>query len=260
MLPWRPKFEGKLTATITATVDVGVTEHLGGTNGGSQSLIDFYNEVGIRAFRTGIAWSEVEVTKGQYAITTALDAFILQARSVGKEPLFILCCANQLYDGGGFPVSAAAQDAFAQYATFIARHYKGAVMRYEVWNEWDIGLGVPGHPLGDPIVYTSLLQKVYRALKAVDPNITVIAGATSGRDLVFADTVFKNGGLTAMDVWSAHPYVYPDPPENAMLDGGSIANGSYYSRDFFAEWCTHQRYRGVRQHQRSGERHDARDC
>ena len=89
-------------------------------------------------------------------------------------------------------------------------------MRYEVWNEWDIGLGVPGHPPGDPIVYANLLQKVYRALKAVDPNITVIAGATSGRDLVFAETVFKNGGLTAMDVWSAHPYVYPDPPENAM--------------------------------------------
>jgi hypothetical protein len=156
------------------------------------------------------------VTKGQYAITTALDAFLLQARSLGKEPLFILCCANSLYDGGGFPVTAAAQDAFAQYAAFIARHYKGAVMRYEVWNEWDIGLGVPGHPPGDPIVYTSLLQKVYRALKAVDPNITVIAGVTSGRDLVFADTVFKNGGLAAMDMWSAHPYVYPDPPENAM--------------------------------------------
>jgi hypothetical protein len=199
-----------------STFDIGVIEHLGASNGGTPSLINFYDVNGITSFRTGISWREVELQKGQHAISGALDAFLLGAKASGKEPLFVLCCGNEFYDGGGLPTSAAAQDAFAQYAAFVARHYKGAITRYEVWNEWDIGGGISSHPRGDPIVYTNLLKKVYRALKAVDPNIKVIAGATSGRDLDFADTVFKNGGLTAMDIWSAHPYVYPDPPENAM--------------------------------------------
>ena len=54
---------------------------------------------------------------------------------------------------------------------------------YEIWNEWDIGIGLPKQydKGGSAEDYAKLLKAVYPRIKAVDPGVTVIAGAsTSG--------------------------------------------------------------------------------
>jgi len=201
---------------------IGVVENvppMGSGKGNSEKLLDLHKYLGLKSVRVSIYWQQVEQQKGKLTLDRSFAAFenyLLQAKSNGIEPLFVLAYGNTFYDGGSFPVSDEAQDAFVRYVTFIANRFKGAVKYYEVWNEWNIGVGVPGRPQGDASVYTRLLKKAYPALKAVDPGIVVLAGATSGVDLGFATRVFQAGGLSAMDGFSVHPYVYPYGPERAL--------------------------------------------
>jgi polysaccharide biosynthesis protein PslG len=174
--------------------------------------------------RQVVLWEWVEPTKGNLAVGASLaglDDFLQKCKAAGVEPLIILAYGNALYDPNGFPLSAEAQNGFARYAAFLAKRYKGIVKRYEVWNEWNIGMGTHPPKLGDPAVYTALLKKVYPALKAVDPEIVVLGGAISAWADGFANQLFQMGALDYMDGFSVHPYVYPDVPETAMnwLDG-----------------------------------------
>jgi hypothetical protein len=201
---------------------VGVVENVpaqGPGKGNAERLADTHKQLAVNSVRLVILWQAVERQKGQLAIDralSALDNYLLIARGKGIEPLLVLAYGNPFYDAGGFPRSAEAQDAFVRYAAFLANRYKGAVKHYELWNEYDIGLGVPGRARGDPDSYTSLLKKVYPALKAIDPEIVMMAGATSGVDFGFVAGMLAAGAITAMDAISVHPYVYPYPPERAL--------------------------------------------
>jgi len=201
---------------------IGVNENVGPTGAGkgnSEQLHEMYRSLGLNSVRTGILWDQLERQKGQLVIDRSLagmDNFLLQARSKGIEPLVGLGYGNKLYDAGAFPKSPEAQDGFIRYATFMANRYKGSVKYYEIWNEYDIGMGIPGNPPADAALYTTLLQKVYAALKAIDPEIVVMGGATSGVDVGFVTQMLEAGALKTMDAVSVHPYVYPYGPEKAL--------------------------------------------
>ena len=183
-------------------------------------FFDHLVQLGVKSYRLDFKWTWVETEKGVFEFDGRgpidFDNFITRTHNAGIEPLFILDYGNPLYDGGGFPVSAEGQAAFVRFATFVAQQFKGRVKRYEVWNEWNAGLGIIPRVRGDPVVYATLLKRVYAALKAVDPEIVVLGGAAAGMDLDWAQQVFAAGGLTAMDGYSMHPYVYPGAPEKAL--------------------------------------------
>ena len=66
--------------------------------------------------------------------------------------------------------------------------------------------------------YTALVRAAYGRMKAIDPSITVLAGATSpasddGPDIdprTFLRQVYANGGGGSFDAWSHHPYYGPN--------------------------------------------------
>ncbi|MEO8628724.1 MAG: hypothetical protein ABI612_11570 [Betaproteobacteria bacterium] len=180
-----------------------------------------YASLGMTSLRQPIMWSWVEKQKGQFIYgpeLTNMDKYIRGAKANGIETLLLLCYGNGFYDGGGMPLSVEAQDAFARYAGFVATHFKGVVKRYEVWNEWSNGMGSRGLVTrGDPVAYARLLVKVRIALKAVDPEILVVGGAIAHFDTVWSRQLFNAGALASMDVYSIHPYNFPDIPENAIL-------------------------------------------
>ena len=185
-----------------------------------------FAQLNISTFRVELQWSWIEQQKGQLAINTEPfpardtllyeDEMLRDANTVGVSPLIVLGYGNKFYDGGGFPLSDVAQAAFVRYATFVATRYKGAVKYYELWNEWNIGGGVYPPVAGSPTDYARLLKKVYAALKAVDPNILVLAGATGGTDPVWAQRMLAAGGLSAMDGYSVHPYDQQNGPERPL--------------------------------------------
>jgi hypothetical protein len=130
---------------------------------------------------------------------------------MGIDPLLILDYGNPLYDGGERPTSAEGVAGFAGYAEFMARHFRGVVKTYEIWNEWNIAIGgVTG--AGDPQDYVRLLAATYPRIKAVDPRITVVGGAVAGLDQTYIDGLLEAGILQHCDVFSVHPYIYGDLP------------------------------------------------
>jgi hypothetical protein len=134
------------------------------------------------------------------------------------SPLIILDYGNTLYqetptaenDDGEFPTSSVAIQAFVNYALATLKQYP-QIHAVEVWNEANVWNGAIGGV--SPQAYLALLKAVYTAIKATNPNVTVVGGAVAGYDTSWIHSLFELGGLKYMDVLSIHPYRNPSPPE-----------------------------------------------
>jgi beta-glucosidase/6-phospho-beta-glucosidase/beta-galactosidase len=130
------------------------------------------------------------------------------------RPLLILDYGNPLYDGGGQFSSPEAIAAWTRYVRFVVKHFKGRVDQFEVWNEWNIGAGGTSAQraarYGSPEDYAKVLQAAYSAVKAENASATVIGGAFAGYDYKWIEAFARAGGFSALDGFSAHPYVFAE--------------------------------------------------
>jgi len=67
---------------------------------------------------------------------------------------------------------------FAQFARAAAKHFKGRVDRYSIWNETNYSSWLNPHTTA-PQQYRALYQGAYRGIKGVDPTAMVLLGETS---------------------------------------------------------------------------------
>ncbi|MEJ2749014.1 MAG: cellulase family glycosylhydrolase [Anaerolineae bacterium] len=103
---------------------------------------------------------------------------------------------------------------FGDFATAVAERYHGRITYFQLWNEpngndeWGLGNV-------NPEAYTELLCTGYRAIKAVNPDAVVLAGALTptsamtGRnmnDLIFLQRMYNAGAADCFDVMSAQGY------------------------------------------------------
>jgi polysaccharide biosynthesis protein PslG len=201
----------------------GVCVHVG-QNRNSLSLTQHALDSAGLTFRDEVFWHRLETKEGvlQYPASLAdLDALVDATVRSGRKPLLILDYGAKFYDDGDLIASQPARDAYARYVRFVVRHFKNRVSQFEVWNEWNIGLGSPRKPrtLGTPEAYVALLRTAYSAVKAENPQATVIGGAVAGIDDRWVDAFGRAGGFSSLDAFSIHPYIYQQPhplPEEAM--------------------------------------------
>ena len=199
-------------ANISDTFTMGVGTHIGTGIGDSTRLLPMVQTANFNAVRDDALWSVVEQRSGSYAIWNEPSVRLLNAlpdaRTRGIQPLLILGSGNRLY-GGGLPITEAAQNAFVKYAVYVASRLKGQVYRYEIFNEWN-AFGGNARGDNDPAAYARLLKKVYPALKAVDPNITVLGGGAVGQywGIRWTESILQQGAGNYMDGLSLHPYNY----------------------------------------------------
>lgn len=183
------------------------THFIGQGKGNPDSLTDILRQAGATTIRDEISWGQVETQPSVLSVPPAQDEYVRSAVASGLDVLIILDYGNRFYDQGERPTSEAAMAAFTRYATFMAKHFRGVVNKFEIWNEWDIPIGGVTGP-GDPADYMRLVRTVSVALKEVDPNITVVAGAMTNAAMYngFLDGTLAGGLLQHCDVVSAHPY------------------------------------------------------
>jgi hypothetical protein len=139
-----------------------------------------------------------------------LDTLVTDLARQGKSPIVILDYGNPFYDGGDLVKSPAAIQAYTRYAAFVVNHFKGRVQQFEVWNEWNLNTSskVQPHVWGDAASYVNLLRAAYPAIKAKNPDAVVIGGVVGGTDDAWIDKFIAAGGLSSLDVFSVHPYVW----------------------------------------------------
>jgi hypothetical protein len=128
------------------------------------------------------------------------------------------------------PISPDRLDEFARFLTDLVNHYKGPpyyIKHWELFNEPDYD-GSEGYHVGyacygnDGDLYAQMLKIAYPAIKAADPEATVLMGG------VAHDRFTENGG----------PFLRYFPDVVMDNDGGAYIDvlNFHYFQDFHAEW------------------------
>lgn len=155
-------------------------------------------------------WDSVETTKGTYD-WSRYTPYQQALRNQGSKRVLILSYGNPNYDGGKGPTSPEGIAAFTRYAVAAVDQFGTDNISYEVWNEWNLGLGNVTDT--SATAYLALLRSTYNAIKAKYPQATVIGAVTSEVPIPWLTELFDAGGLDLMDAISIHPYVYPQSAE-----------------------------------------------
>lgn len=192
---------------------IGVGTHMGQkllTSGQAKPLM---NAAGSNSFRDEIFWGRIEENKGVLTFPDRyrdMDSLVTTLNKEGGKPIIVLVYGNKFYDDNDGVESDEAIQAFTKYAKFVAQHFKGRVTLFEVWNEWNIGLGSTKKPRTTKSVdtYVKLLDSVYKAIKKEVPEAVVIGGSVAGPDDKWIDKFIALGGLKKADAFSVHPYFY----------------------------------------------------
>lgn len=209
--------------TLTDTLDVfivGVGTHL---SGGSRDIIrtlDMLQEVGVMSIRDDATWRKVEQKPGELKIPAHWDMLVDEALKRGIKVLWILDYGNPFYDGGQKPKTDEGRAAFARYAEFVASHFKGRVLGYEIWNEWELMAG--NTRPGSPEDYVALVRAVVPAIRRADPNAKIFVGAVGslGIRVGYLQRIIELGVLEEADFLSLHTYIHcsRDPTPKAWAD------------------------------------------
>lgn len=119
------------------------------------------------------------------------------------------------------------------YGAFIgalAHRWAGHVAAYEIWNEENLPEWWAGGP--NPGAYAQLLKSAYPAVKAADPNATVVLGGLAGNDYPFVEGVYQAGGKGFFDAVGVHtdtacnvlsPYSFLRGADNRMIPDSFLA-------------------------------------
>lgn len=205
----------------------GVCTHFSQKKGDITKNFQLMKNSGVKWIRDEYGWGTVEATKGTYTFPPELDAYVDEALRNGIKPLIILDYGNRNYDGGNAPYTDEGRKGYANYAKAMAEHFKGKVEAFEIWNEWNGGMGNPHRH--SAAVYAQMLKVVYPAIKSVDPNIKVVAGSTITVGTDFFTLLFESGGYDYLDAISYHPYCMPTNPDIKNYQGNIEDNISINS-------------------------------
>ena len=138
------------------------------------------------------------------------------ARRVDCPPGNLHCFPANADDYGRFLGAAAAR--YGSRSTDA--RLRGTVEVWSLWNE-------PNHrpysmPRPDPVKYAAMVKSAYAAIKAADPEATVLTGGTApapdapdGSDyeqVTWLRMLYANGAGGSFDGVANHPYAYPFSP------------------------------------------------
>lgn len=219
----------------------GVCTSMGKQFAGRSQLttLELVDEAGFSSIRDSIRWVDVERQKGKPVIPPFADSMVATCEEKGVEPLILLLYGNRHYDNGSFPISEEAEEGFIRYAETVVRHFKGRVKYYEMWNEWDMGLGQPRgkdgkRPKGTPESYAKFVAALYPRLKAIDPDAIFLAGGHAAQSLRrsdWFDLALQEGLIENCDGLAMHTYTSPMRSPEYWCQWVNMLNEKY-SREY----------------------------
>ena len=166
-------------------------------------------------------------------------------------------------------------DDYARFVAAFAERFRGRVDHIIIWNEPNLAFEW-GYRLPDPVAYTELLRQSYLAIKAVAPEVQVLAaglaptlappGSEWGMDdLLYLEAMYAAGAGDYFDGMTIHAYgfTFPhdDPPARDLINFRRaelvreimVAHGDAHKPSYITEggWNDHPRWaQAVRPYQR----------
>jgi hypothetical protein len=200
------------------------------------------NRIGQWGDRTD--WAAVEQVKGVYRVPAEVDRAIEESQRAGVETLLTLAYGNNLYQrqkvqpdagptwqrGHPFlqcaPTTDEAVEAFARYCGYMARHFRGRVRYFEIWNEengWFFDDWGRSAEVSLVRAYGRALKLAAQAVKEANPEAIVVFGGTAGSTFDYPRIALEEGAGPYIDVFAFHPYGHPTPegvPDNFLVCTG----------------------------------------
>ena len=170
-------------------------------------MLDKLAAAGVTTVRIDMGWSSFQETSrttySQWYIDRA-DFCVNEARARGMSVLSVVHRTPGWANGGqGTGVPPTDLNDFANFSEWLARHFAGRIVAYEVWNEPD-----PDQSfwLGTVEQYVSMLKLAYPRFKAGDPAAKVVLGGPSSNDDRWIGQVYALGAKSSFDIVATHPY------------------------------------------------------
>jgi GH35 family endo-1,4-beta-xylanase len=169
--------------------------------------------------RVELRWEQIQPRRGAWNYGD-YDRLVngYAARNVEQLGLLAYSVAWATGGAGNAPVFGPPTDLDA-WETFVrttVSRYRDQIHAWEIWNEPDVALFWNGQDGGDPAGYLALLRRAYRAVKAADPNATVVTGGVTGteRGTRFVSSLLDLGGGDYVDALGFHGYLPNDGLDN----------------------------------------------
>lgn len=160
---------------------------------------------GVKSVRVDVAWQSLQPKRRGVSRwhVRLVDRCVNIARANGMSVLGTLHgtpgWANR--GRGGTTPPTRVRD-FARFARWSARHFRGRIGAWEIWNEPDYKVFFNGSTRK----YVKLLRAAYPAIKKGDPNALVVTGGVVHNNDRWLADAYKAGAKGAFDVVATHPY------------------------------------------------------
>lgn len=171
-------------------------------------MLDDFAEAGIRWVRLDISWAMLQPNgPDSYDIADGvarLDRRIDEIAAHGMRTLLLLYWAPS-WSTGTTAKNGVPRDPkdYANAASWVAKRYRGKVGAIELWNEPDLSRFLANTSVQ---TYTDLIKAAYPKIKAVNPDITVVAGAPTYVKTGWYAQMYAAGGAHMFDALGIHPY------------------------------------------------------
>lgn len=186
----------------------GIHLHYGDSRERDVAMIGTLAALGIGHVRGDVVWSKSEAERNRYVYpadtAAAMEALAAQGMTALQVPVY----ANRLYDDGKTPSSPEGLAAYAAYTANILATFPSVGQTVEVYNEFDhfFNTGACGPT---PECYIPMLD----AVNAAAPEATTVGPSLAGMGFKWdwLNQFFALGGLSRIDIITAHPYTQPEP-------------------------------------------------
>lgn len=194
------------------TAKFGINTHLENAwQGWEHELLDLANIAGVRMFRDGSWWENVEREKGVYNSGLANNA-MEYAKKYNMAAWDITVQSHRFYDNGVTPYTDEGINGQANYANALADCWNGKMKWVDILNEFeDVGSG----PMGKkPEGLYNIVKRCYEVVKQNHPEVQVGVTAYGSE---WDGEFFELGALNYLDYLGAHRY-----PKAAIEDDPSL--------------------------------------
>ncbi len=170
---------------------------------GNKNDLALLHAAGIGIVRMDVSWSGIEKSPGIYDFSKH-DKLIQELDKQEIRLLFIIDYGNPLYNNGLPPATREDLNAYAKFCSALTKRYADKNIIWELWNEPNLNHFWPPEPNVND--YMRFCKTMVQEIRKSNPDACIIAPATSGFDMKFMETCFKQGLLELVDGVSVHPY------------------------------------------------------
>lgn len=242
VLPGVDLFSGRSYASISVPRTIPNTDlnpyganfflHLEAEQWKIDKTLQMAGEAGLGWVKQQFPWENLEMSSGRfwddrYNVST-WDKFDYIVNTAAKNGLQVIARLDRPPDWAREPNTTPLSPPkdFAAYGRFVAevaKHFKGRVRYYQIWNEPNLTEEWGGKPV-DPKAYVELLRVACQAIKKVDPNAYVLSAPLAQTvennpahlsDVAFLEAMYNNGARQYFDILFANAYGFSLPPEDA---------------------------------------------